>query len=53
MPQMAPIWWFTLFMVFILTYCVYMMLIYFYNIYQPKTEKFNKNLNIKNISWKW
>nr|QDI93690.1 ATP synthase F0 subunit 8 [Phallospinophylus setosus] len=53
MPQMAPIWWFTLFMMFILTFFTFMVFLYFYNIYQLKTGMNHKNMNIKNVNWKW
>nr|QDI93378.1 ATP synthase F0 subunit 8 [Quernocoris caliginosus] len=53
MPQMAPIWWFTLFMMFILTYFIFMVFLYFHNIYQLKTKMIYKNMIIKNINWKW
>nr|QDI93417.1 ATP synthase F0 subunit 8 [Pygovepres vaccinicola]QDI93430.1 ATP synthase F0 subunit 8 [Pygovepres vaccinicola]QDI93443.1 ATP synthase F0 subunit 8 [Pygovepres vaccinicola]QDI93456.1 ATP synthase F0 subunit 8 [Pygovepres vaccinicola]QDI93469.1 ATP synthase F0 subunit 8 [Pygovepres vaccinicola] len=53
MPQMAPIWWFTLFLMFIMTYFIFMVFLYFYNIYQLKMKMMYKNTNIKNINWKW
>nr|QDI93755.1 ATP synthase F0 subunit 8 [Rubellomiris bispinosus] len=53
MPQMAPIWWFTLFSLFILTYYSLMMFMYFYKNYQLNKKTIQKNMNIKNIDWKW
>nr|QDI93352.1 ATP synthase F0 subunit 8 [Rubeospineus bicorniger] len=53
MPQMAPIWWFTLFSMFILTYFMFMMFLYFYKIYQLNMKINHKNMIIKNINWKW
>nr|QDI93339.1 ATP synthase F0 subunit 8 [Quercophylus gonoporospinus] len=53
MPQMAPMWWYTLFMMFILTYCIFMMFIYFYKIYKMKMDKIYENPKNKNMNWKW
>nr|QDI93326.1 ATP synthase F0 subunit 8 [Roburocoris exiguus] len=53
MPQMAPMWWYTLFLIFILTYYIFMMLMYFYNVYSNKSDKKTSKLMIKNMNWKW
>nr|YP_009756875.1 ATP synthase F0 subunit 8 [Tephritis femoralis]QIK50379.1 ATP synthase F0 subunit 8 [Tephritis femoralis] len=53
MPQMAPISWLTLFIIFSITLILYSIMNYYLIIYQ--TPKFNfKNKLIKNsLNWKW
>nr|QDI93781.1 ATP synthase F0 subunit 8 [Tuxedo cruralis]QDI93794.1 ATP synthase F0 subunit 8 [Tuxedo cruralis]QDI93819.1 ATP synthase F0 subunit 8 [Tuxedo cruralis]QDI93832.1 ATP synthase F0 subunit 8 [Tuxedo cruralis] len=53
MPQMSPMWWTTLFLVFLATYMLVMVIMYTYNIYQIMNNSSKKNNNIKNINWKW
>nr|AHN95689.1 ATP synthase F0 subunit 8 [Trigonotylus caelestialium] len=52
MPQMAPMWWTTLFMLFIITYIMNMILMYFYTEYFI-TKTSTKKISNKNITWKW
>nr|YP_010626158.1 ATP synthase F0 subunit 8 [Dybowskyia reticulata]WBK02994.1 ATP synthase F0 subunit 8 [Dybowskyia reticulata] len=52
MPQMAPLWWELLFLMFLMTYMIMNTLIYF----MPKSylDMLNKkNKSINQINWKW
>nr|YP_010925300.1 ATP synthase F0 subunit 8 [Sigara lateralis]WKD80503.1 ATP synthase F0 subunit 8 [Sigara lateralis] len=51
MPQMAPLWWTSLYIMFIMTMMLFYMLIYFNNKYKmmKSTKKMEK---IKN-NWMW
>nr|WGL40321.1 ATP synthase F0 subunit 8 [Tomicus brevipilosus] len=52
MPQMAPMNWLVLFIMFILLFILTMIINYFSFYYYP--SKTNKNfLDNKNINWKW
>nr|AMP43745.1 ATP synthase F0 subunit 8 [Leptogaster longicauda] len=52
MPQMAPISWLNLFMMFSLTMILFSMMNYYiYMIKQPKN--FKKNFKINYLTWKW
>nr|QDI94079.1 ATP synthase F0 subunit 8 [Leucophoroptera quadrimaculata] len=53
MPQMSPMWWSTLFIMFITTYMLVMVLMYFFNMYKLKTYKKKLNKKHNNINWKW
>nr|YP_009346656.1 ATP synthase F0 subunit 8 [Graphosoma rubrolineatum]API85472.1 ATP synthase F0 subunit 8 [Graphosoma rubrolineatum] len=52
MPQMAPLWWELLFLVFLMTYLIVNNMIYF----MPKTSikpSNHKNKTYNQINWKW
>nr|AML26268.1 ATP synthase F0 subunit 8 [Leiodidae sp. BMNH 1274324] len=51
MPQMAPLMWVTLFMIFSSIFLLINMINYFIINYSP--SKKNKMLNFKKINWKW
>nr|YP_010035482.1 ATP synthase F0 subunit 8 [Melanotus cribricollis]QQQ88074.1 ATP synthase F0 subunit 8 [Melanotus cribricollis] len=51
MPQMAPLSWINLFIIFIMTFMILNSLNYFSFIYNNKTIK--KTSTIKTINWKW
>nr|ALO70966.1 ATP synthase F0 subunit 8 [Aleocharinae sp. 4 EF-2015] len=51
MPQMAPMNWLSLFLMFIATFMIFNSLNYFCFLYQPKSFKINKI--ISKINWKW
>nr|QQV73464.1 ATP synthase F0 subunit 8 [Anthomyza sp. DY-2021] len=53
MPQMAPISWLTLFIVFLLTFMMFNILNYYSFI--PSTPKSSsiKNFNMNSMNWKW
>nr|QDI94040.1 ATP synthase F0 subunit 8 [Tuxedo sp. ph57] len=52
MPQMSPMWWSLLFMLFVSTYMLMMMIMYTYNTYEISNHKMSSSIN-KNINWKW
>nr|YP_009485737.1 ATP synthase F0 subunit 8 [Canthesancus helluo]AVZ00873.1 ATP synthase F0 subunit 8 [Canthesancus helluo] len=52
MPQMAPIWWTLLFIMFILSFTFIYKMIYYQFTTEPSTQ--SKNLfKTENINWKW
>nr|AWN56289.1 ATP synthase F0 subunit 8 [Mahanarva spectabilis] len=51
MPQMAPTWWLTLFLFFILSFLMFNMMMYF-NMNFKKTETSNL-ITMKQKNWKW
>nr|QNV11805.1 ATP synthase F0 subunit 8 [Quedius lateralis] len=51
MPQMAPMNWLTLFIMFTLIFILFNCMNYYSFKYQNKFYQFNKN--IKKINWKW
>nr|YP_009185999.1 ATP synthase F0 subunit 8 [Tetartopeus terminatus]ALO71202.1 ATP synthase F0 subunit 8 [Tetartopeus terminatus] len=51
MPQMAPLSWLSLFIMFIVIYLMFNTLNYFSFNYMPKTFLINKKM--KKNSWKW
>nr|QDI93962.1 ATP synthase F0 subunit 8 [Tuxedo bicinctus] len=53
MPQMSPMWWSTLFLLFLAMYMLIMMNMYTYKIYQNEKSMEMKTKNISCISWKW
>nr|UPL65884.1 ATPase subunit 8 [Mecomma ambulans] len=54
MPQMAPIWWSMMFLIFILTYFMVMIMVYF-SPKNKKNEKMSESINktTKLLNWKW
>nr|ALO77187.1 ATP synthase F0 subunit 8 [Elateridae sp. GENSP01] len=51
MPQMAPLSWINLFILFISTFLILNSLNYFSFIYENKSTK--KSMKTKSINWKW
>nr|QIK50393.1 ATP synthase F0 subunit 8 [Chorosoma macilentum]UPL65614.1 ATPase subunit 8 [Chorosoma sp.] len=51
MPQMAPLWWETLFVMFIMLFLFLSTIIYFNKMTLPKNSNFNK-INSQ-MNWKW
>nr|ALO77540.1 ATP synthase F0 subunit 8 [Myodermum sp. MYO01] len=51
MPQMSPLSWLTLFMVFCITFLVFNILNYYCFSYPTKTHTIKKTTN--KINWKW
>nr|YP_009512140.1 ATP synthase F0 subunit 8 [Phymatostetha huangshanensis (nomen nudum)]AXI98509.1 ATP synthase F0 subunit 8 [Phymatostetha huangshanensis (nomen nudum)] len=49
MPQMAPLWWTSLFMMFILSYSMINMMMYFNMSHTTKKIK----MKFINMNWKW
>nr|YP_009917422.1 ATP synthase F0 subunit 8 [Nabis ferus]QLF99789.1 ATP synthase F0 subunit 8 [Nabis ferus] len=52
MPQMAPIWWMTMFMLFIIILLSVMIINYFYIKYNNYLKP-TINYISTNINWKW
>nr|YP_010610494.1 ATP synthase F0 subunit 8 [Agrilus discalis]WAP90834.1 ATP synthase F0 subunit 8 [Agrilus discalis] len=52
MPQMAPIQWLTLFLIFSFTFFIFSMLNY-YSVIYPSMLKKEKSFSQKKINWKW
>nr|UJI65716.1 ATP synthase F0 subunit 8 [Glossina brevipalpis] len=53
MPQMAPISWLSLFILFSLSFMMFNMMNYFsFNPLMPKS-KFMKNKSFYSMNWKW
>nr|ATC73072.1 ATP synthase F0 subunit 8 [Cicadellinae sp. EMHAU-2015-Zz060410]QUO99351.1 ATP synthase F0 subunit 8 [Atkinsoniella grahami] len=50
MPQMAPMWWTSLMILFIMTLLLMMNIIYF-NMLSKSTK--NNQIFIKQMNWKW
>nr|UGS80311.1 ATP synthase F0 subunit 8 [Graphocaecilius interpretatus] len=53
MPQMSPIWWLPLFIMFIFILLMTNSLNYFYKNYKISYLSSKTNLNKKFIAWKW
>nr|YP_009185856.1 ATP synthase F0 subunit 8 [Liogluta microptera]ALO70665.1 ATP synthase F0 subunit 8 [Liogluta microptera] len=51
MPQMAPMNWLSLFLMFIIVFMIFNSLNYFCFLYTPKTMKMEKSTS--SINWKW
>nr|ULR86964.1 ATP synthase F0 subunit 8 [Macquartia sp. 2 HNL-2022a] len=53
MPQMAPINWLSLFIIFSMTFIMFNIMNYF--LYSPSSPKFNliKNKLTNSLNWKW
>nr|AXS65061.1 ATP synthase F0 subunit 8 [Coleoptera sp. 1 KM-2017] len=52
MPQMAPMWWATLFMMFSSCFIIMIMIVY-YNMYLTPLESEGLSKNIQKLNWKW
>uniref|UniRef100_UPI0030E35CC4 ATP synthase F0 subunit 8 n=1 Tax=Myiopardalis pardalina TaxID=765351 RepID=UPI0030E35CC4 len=53
MPQMSPIGWLSLFIIFSITFILFSMMNYYLTIPKsPKSKILSKNL-IKSMNWKW
>nr|YP_010952934.1 ATP synthase F0 subunit 8 [Empoascanara alami]YP_010952973.1 ATP synthase F0 subunit 8 [Empoascanara hongkongica]QJT42832.1 ATP synthase F0 subunit 8 [Empoascanara dwalata]WMQ52377.1 ATP synthase F0 subunit 8 [Empoascanara alami]WMQ52416.1 ATP synthase F0 subunit 8 [Empoascanara hongkongica] len=50
MPQMSPMWWTFLMIMFILSFIMIMSMLYFD--YKKKID-FKINLNLTKMNWKW
>nr|APT41485.1 ATP synthase F0 subunit 8 [Viannamyia furcata] len=53
MPQMAPLMWLSLFIFFLMMYCLYNIMNYYSYIIQNKSENNSKSLTTPQSSWKW
>nr|YP_009485646.1 ATP synthase F0 subunit 8 [Velinus nodipes]AVZ00782.1 ATP synthase F0 subunit 8 [Velinus nodipes] len=52
MPQMAPIWWTTLFILFNMSFLMMITIMYFQKTPEPIMDK-KMIKSIKNLNWKW
>nr|QDI93858.1 ATP synthase F0 subunit 8 [Tuxedo nicholi] len=52
MPQMSPMWWSLLFILFMSMYMLMMMIMYTHNTYKISNHKTPSSVN-SNINWKW
>nr|YP_009472911.1 ATP synthase F0 subunit 8 [Nabicula flavomarginata]AST10128.1 ATP synthase F0 subunit 8 [Nabicula flavomarginata] len=52
MPQMAPIWWTTMFMMFIVALLLVMTINYF-NVKYKSTSNKNIKIDSNHLYWKW
>nr|QVL29333.1 ATP synthase F0 subunit 8 [Ceratitis punctata] len=53
MPQMAPIGWLSLFIVFSLTFILFSMMNYYSMIPQSPKSKISKQSFYNSMNWKW
>nr|WKU83929.1 ATP synthase F0 subunit 8 [Epalpus signifer] len=54
MPQMSPIGWLSLFIIFSFTFMIFNMMNYFsFNPLMPKLNLINKIKLINSMNWKW
>nr|UPL65419.1 ATPase subunit 8 [Sadoletus valdezi] len=52
MPQMAPLWWELMYMLFIITY-IMMNIIMFYGVGSDVYVRLSAKEKIKYMNWKW
>nr|YP_010999375.1 ATP synthase F0 subunit 8 [Arma koreana]WPM93260.1 ATP synthase F0 subunit 8 [Arma koreana] len=52
MPQMSPLWWEVLFIIFVMTYFMFNIMIYF-NKKNSLINKNSKNNKTNNLNWMW
>nr|AFY16835.1 ATP synthase F0 subunit 8 [Lethocerus deyrollei]AOY34901.1 ATP synthase F0 subunit 8 [Lethocerus deyrollei]BCH52381.1 ATP synthase FO subunit 8 [Kirkaldyia deyrolli] len=52
MPQMSPLWWSTLFIMFISLFMV-MCTINYFMVFYKKTKKINQKMTKTPMNWKW
>nr|YP_011001005.1 ATP synthase F0 subunit 8 [Bellardia viarum]WPN85802.1 ATP synthase F0 subunit 8 [Bellardia viarum] len=54
MPQMAPISWLSLFIMFSITFVIFNMMNYYsFTPFMPKSDLINKNQFTNSLNWKW
>nr|QNE85780.1 ATP synthase F0 subunit 8 [Hydrotaea irritans] len=54
MPQMAPIGWLSLFIIFSIAFMIFNMMNYYsYNPHMPKSNLINKDNLTTSLNWKW
>nr|WNH42031.1 ATPase subunit 8 [Neoperla camerunensis] len=53
MPQMAPIYWFFLFLIFSTTLLMFNFINYYCFLPSPPTAEHKQSINQKSFSWKW
>nr|YP_010222553.1 ATP synthase F0 subunit 8 [Glaucias dorsalis]UCC46003.1 ATP synthase F0 subunit 8 [Glaucias dorsalis] len=53
MPQMAPLWWEILFLMFIMSFIMMSIMIYFLNNIMIKNKNISNKININQLNWPW
>nr|ACC86240.1 ATP synthase F0 subunit 8 [Stomoxys calcitrans] len=54
MPQMAPIGWLSLFIIFSITFMIFNMMNYYsYIPSMPKSNLIDKKHSVNSLNWKW
>uniref|UniRef100_UPI0030DF4B67 ATP synthase F0 subunit 8 n=1 Tax=Mecidea indica TaxID=3127717 RepID=UPI0030DF4B67 len=53
MPQMAPMWWEILFIMFIMSFILMNIMMYFFNKMKTNMNKKEKSNNINQMNWMW
>nr|AMP43810.1 ATP synthase F0 subunit 8 [Suragina sp. KW-2016] len=53
MPQMAPISWLLLFIIFSITFVLFNMTNYFFFILNPKKSEMLEKKKSNSLNWKW
>nr|YP_009378988.1 ATP synthase F0 subunit 8 [Cestrotus liui]ARI44189.1 ATP synthase F0 subunit 8 [Cestrotus liui] len=53
MPQMAPIGWLSLFLIFSITFILFNMMNYYSSLPQSPKLTHKKNLYSNSMNWKW
>nr|UOR16936.1 ATP synthase F0 subunit 8 [Aplomya sp.] len=54
MPQMSPINWLSLFIIFTITFMIFSLMNYYlYTPNMPKSKLMNKNFLKNSMNWKW
>nr|UPL65601.1 ATPase subunit 8 [Rhopalus maculatus] len=51
MPQMSPLWWETLYIMFIMVFMIMIMIMYHNKNYKLKNTSYKKKIN--QLNWKW
>nr|AIW65040.1 ATP synthase F0 subunit 8 [Notonectidae sp. MT-2014] len=52
MPQMSPMWWTMLMIMFLMTFFMFNMMIYFMKM-EEGTKEENIKIHTKSMNWKW
>nr|QWX95540.1 ATP synthase subunit 8 [Cebrenis supina] len=53
MPQMAPLWWELLFILFIVSFMIMNSIIYYNKIMLPKQTSNNMKSKVNQFKWMW
>nr|UEX92144.1 ATP synthase F0 subunit 8 [Acidiella didymera] len=53
MPQMAPMGWLNLFIIFSITFILFSMMNYYMTLYKSPQSKTIYKLSMKSLNWKW
>nr|YP_002995744.1 ATP synthase F0 subunit 8 [Stictopleurus subviridis]YP_010316732.1 ATP synthase F0 subunit 8 [Liorhyssus hyalinus]ACF04095.1 ATP synthase F0 subunit 8 [Stictopleurus subviridis]UMY76354.1 ATP synthase F0 subunit 8 [Liorhyssus hyalinus]URN72948.1 ATP synthase F0 subunit 8 [Liorhyssus hyalinus] len=53
MPQMSPLWWEILFLLFIMCFLIMNTIIYYNKMISPKKSENQMMIKTSNQNWKW